>query len=154
MDAGLGVRRIAEAARVDRSQIRNIAYGRAAQDRTYSGSARFCHPRTAAAVLAVPIPEPDPKAIAWREVRVAAAKHHEPKLKRHTRQPSWLERYTELKDLGYSDIEIMRRFGATAESMLRQMARYGVAPQPPLIAEARYEKDRRRGRSARRGAGS
>lgn len=143
---GLGYRRIAALAGVDRSQICNISVGRRAQDRTYEGPARFCHPATAAAILAVPIPEPDPKAIEWREVRARSNPRRKPK--RYRRKPSWLERYTELTDLGYSDIEIMRKFGCTANALIRQQGRYGITPSAVLLAEERYEQDRRKQRSA------
>ncbi len=144
--AGLGQRTIAKLAGVDRSQVRNITVGRRAQDKTYKGPARFCHPRTAEAILAVQIPEPDPRAIDARRKAVALNPRQTPK--RYKRRPSWLERYTELKHLGYNDIEIMRKFGATAEAMCRQLDRYGLAPQPALVAEYRHERARREERSA------
>jgi hypothetical protein len=144
--AGLGQRRIAELARVDRSQIRNLTVGRRAQDRTYDGPARFCHPKTAAAILAIPIPDPDPKAIEWRQLHAALNPRQTPK--RYSRKPGWKDRYAELRHLGYSDIEIMRRLDSSAEAMCRQMARYQLTPQPALLAECRHEQDHRKARSA------
>lgn len=143
---GMGQRRIAELAGVDRSQVRNLTVGRRAQDKTHDGPARFCHPRTAGSILAIPIPEPDPKAIEWRELRAALNPRQRPK--RYHRKPTWIERYTELKELGYTDIEITRKFGTTAEAMCRQLARYGLIPQPALLAEERYQRHVRRERSA------
>jgi hypothetical protein len=69
--AGLGQRRIAQLAGIDRTQVRNITVGRRAQDKRYDGPARYCHLRTAEDILAIPIPKPDPKAVAHRELRVA-----------------------------------------------------------------------------------
>lgn len=47
----------------------------------------------------------------------------------------WDERYLELKDLSLSDVEIMRRMGIKAESLLRQLERYGL-PKPKLSVVA------------------
>ncbi len=135
--AGLGQRRIAELAGIDRCQVRNISVGRRAQDKTYNGPARFCHPRTAAAILAVPVPEPDPKAVEWRALRVALNPRQ--RTKKPPRRP-WLDAYTELKSLGYTDVEIWRKFGTSADSMRRQMERYGITPQPALLAEVYAER--------------
>jgi hypothetical protein len=140
--AGLGQRRIAELAGVDRSQVRNISVGRRAQDKTYDGPAKFCHPRTAAAILSVPVPELDPKAVEWRELRAALNPRRKPR--RKPKPPTWGERYNELKSLGYSDIEIMRKFGVSAPSMLRQMDRYGLTPQPALVAEVVIQRGKQR----------
>lgn len=144
--AGLGQRGIAERAGVGRSQVRNISVGRRAQDKAHSGPARYCLPATAAAILAIPVPAPDPKAIRHRRLRVAL----NPRQK-HTsrpRKPTWLDRYTELKELGYNDIEIMRKWACTAESMIRQLERYEISPQPLLVAERRHELNRRKKRTA------
>lgn len=139
--SGLGQRAIAKLAGIDRTQIRNITVGRRAQDKTHAGPARFCHPNTAAAILAIPVPEPDRTAIAHRELRVAL--NPRTTSRRRSNTPTWLDRYTELKSLGYSDIEIMRKFDYRADSMIRQLERHGLSPEPTLAVEAKFTRTKR-----------
>jgi hypothetical protein len=39
---------------------------------------------------------------------------------------SWLERYTELRDLGYNDVQICDKLGCTPEALERQQFRFGM----------------------------
>jgi hypothetical protein len=132
--AGLGDRRIAALAGVDRSVVRNISVGRRAAGKTHGGPARYCLLTTAADILAVPIPAPDPRAVEHRALRVRL----NPRPRRRptvARDPSWLQRYTEYKDLGYNDFQIARRLNIAAVSMIKQMSRYGITPDTVLVAE-------------------
>ncbi len=45
----------------------------------------------------------------------------------------WDERYYELRELGYSDLEILGKLKIEPESMLRQMARYSIKPSAELV---------------------
>jgi hypothetical protein len=53
------------------------------------------------------------------------------------------ERYAEMRELGYKDVEILRRWKIQAESLVRQLNRYGITPSPELItlaAERKYQR--------------
>lgn len=73
---------------------------------------------------------------------------------RHNRTPAtndrrtWLIRYTELRDLGYSDMNILDRMGIKPDSMVRQMIRYGITPSREL-ANASASRVYRRAKSKR-----
>jgi len=61
---------------------------------------------------------------------------------------NWGQQYSELKQLGYNDVEILRKFGSTASAMCRQMERYKLRPSPALLAEVRHERQTRRRRAS------
>ena len=46
------------------------------------------------------------------------------------------ERFLELRELGYSDVEILRRWKVKPESLVRQMERYGISKSPELVTLA------------------
>ena len=48
-------------------------------------------------------------------------------------KPKFMERYRELRDLGYSDFDILRKWQMRPESLLRQLNRYGITPNPELV---------------------
>ena len=52
------------------------------------------------------------------------------------------EKFTELRDLGYSDLVIAQRFGIKPASLLRQLDRYGIEPDPELVTETTRVKHR------------
>lgn len=54
------------------------------------------------------------------------------------------ERYHELRDLGYSDLEILRKLNIQPESLLRQLARYSIKPSPELVNLGTSIKHRKR----------
>lgn len=61
------------------------------------------------------------------------------------RQLPWKERYTELRQLGYNDLEIATKFRVTANGLLRQLQRHGLEPSPILLTESyleRYKRER------------
>ena len=49
------------------------------------------------------------------------------------RAPSWEERYYELRDLGYSDFDVLRKLGIKPQSLLRQLQRYDITPSRELV---------------------
>ena len=53
------------------------------------------------------------------------------------------DRYTELRDLGYHDLQIVSKLGIKPESLLRQLDRYGINPSPDLVAVASSRKHRK-----------
>jgi len=56
------------------------------------------------------------------------------------------EKFTELRDLGYSDLVIAQRFGIKPASLLRQLNRYDIEPDAELVTEAariKHRQDRR-----------
>lgn len=53
------------------------------------------------------------------------------------------ERYAEWRELGYSDLEILGRMQIHPESLLRQLDRYGIKPDPELVREATSRKHRK-----------
>lgn len=55
----------------------------------------------------------------------------------------FVERFTELRELGYSDLEILGRMQIHPESLLRQLDRYGIKADPELVREATSRKHRR-----------
>lgn len=50
------------------------------------------------------------------------------------------DRYTELRDLGYHDLQIVTKLGIQPESLLRQLNRYGMTPSPDLVTVASSRK--------------
>jgi transcriptional regulator with XRE-family HTH domain len=50
------------------------------------------------------------------------------------------ERYTELRELGYHDLQIVSKLGVKPESLLRQLNRYGITPSPELVTVAKARK--------------
>ncbi len=50
------------------------------------------------------------------------------------------ERYTELRELGYHDLQIVSKLGIQPESLLRQLHRYGITPSPDLVTVASSRK--------------
>lgn len=59
-----------------------------------------------------------------------------PEVSRHTPRLSFPERYAEMRELGYSDLQIVHRWEIQPESLLRQLERYGLDPSPPLVTMA------------------
>lgn len=55
----------------------------------------------------------------------------------------WAGRYREMRDLGYSDIEILHRWNMQPASMIRQMERHGLPWSPALATLAAQQKWRR-----------
>ena len=52
----------------------------------------------------------------------------------------WEDRYHELRDLGYSDFDIVRKLGVKPGSLLRQLNRYNITPSPELLELAAEKK--------------
>lgn len=50
------------------------------------------------------------------------------------------ERYTELRELGYTDLPIAAKLGIRPESLMRQLLRYGLPPSPELASIAARDK--------------
>lgn len=48
----------------------------------------------------------------------------------------FLDRYLELRELGYNDLQIVNRLKLKPESLLRQMQRHGIKASPALIQES------------------
>jgi hypothetical protein len=62
-----------------------------------------------------------------------------------TRQPvSFGERYSELRELGFNDLQILGKFKIKAESLVRQIERYGFKASPELVSLACSRKHHRR----------
>lgn len=57
---------------------------------------------------------------------------------------TWRDRYIELQDLGYTDLEIADKLGIKLGSLLRQMTRYDLPPSPELVAAFTAAKTARR----------
>jgi len=53
---------------------------------------------------------------------------------------AWEERYFELRDIGYSDMQIVGKWQVKPGSLLRQLDRYGITPSPLLVQTARADK--------------
>lgn len=60
---------------------------------------------------------------------------------------AWGERYAEMRDLGFSDLEILGRLRIQPESMLRQLDRYGIKPSAELVKLATSTKHHRKAAS-------
>ena len=54
------------------------------------------------------------------------------------------ERFLELRDLGYTDLQIAAKLKVLPESLLRQLDRYSIRPDPELVTEASSRKWKRR----------
>lgn len=48
----------------------------------------------------------------------------------------WDEKFYEMRSLGYSEMEICRRWNVNPNSVMRQMARYGISPSPQMVTFA------------------
>lgn len=46
----------------------------------------------------------------------------------------WVDRYRELRDLGFTDVEIIRRWGVKPTSLVRQLDRHGIPVSRELEA--------------------
>lgn len=57
----------------------------------------------------------------------------QPARRHRQRWVPWDERYHELRDLGYSDLEILGKLKIEPESMLRQLNRYRIKPSAELV---------------------
>lgn len=53
------------------------------------------------------------------------------------------ERYAEMRDLGFNDLQILRKWKIQAESLLRQLNRYGIKPSAELVSLASSIKHRK-----------
>lgn len=160
---GMGSRTIAKLARVDRGMILNITNGRMGTGKTHSGPAKKIMTKTARAILAIPLPD-------WNDPAVAEAVVHRntvinalraiqkvpdeprPPLRLYSpddpkhpgnRKQSWIERYNELTELGYRDIDIWRRSGSTVMAFVRQMDRYKLPVSAPMAAEIQLMRRRK-----------
>lgn len=60
------------------------------------------------------------------------------------RMTLWEDRYFELIDLGYSDIQIVGKLGVKPQSLHRQLQRYGIEASPELVTLALAQKRKRR----------
>lgn len=72
------------------------------------------------------------------------------RLRGHTSTLTFIERYSELRDLGYRDWQTAARLGMTMSSLERQLGRYGL-PISALLRDMAYEERQRwrsRGREA------
>jgi len=57
-----------------------------------------------------------------------------------TKTLGFVERYTEMRDLGYNDLQIVGRWNIHPESLLRQLDRYQIKPSPELVTVASRRK--------------
>lgn len=69
--------------------------------------------------------------LAWDEDDIDNPEAH-PDRGMHVK-PKFMERYREMRDLGYSDFDILRKWQMRPESLLRQLHRYGISPNPELV---------------------
>jgi hypothetical protein len=69
--------------------------------------------------------------------------HAKPELGEH-RSVKFDERFLELRTLGYSDLEILHRLNIKAESLMRQLERYGIPATPELATLAASQKWRKK----------
>ena len=53
-----------------------------------------------------------------------------------SRRPGFRDRFLELRDLGYNDLQIVNRMGLKPESVLRQMQRHRIPASAALVQEA------------------
>jgi transcriptional regulator with XRE-family HTH domain len=53
------------------------------------------------------------------------------------------ERFLEMRELGFSDLEILQRFNVKPESLMRQLERYGIPASPELATAAASQKWRK-----------
>ena len=53
------------------------------------------------------------------------------------------ERFLEMRELGFSDLEILQRLNVKAESLMRQLERYGIPASPELATIAASQKWRK-----------
>lgn len=61
----------------------------------------------------------------------------------HQERIGFRERYLEMRDCGYSDLQICDRLNIQPQSLLRQIHRYDLTPSPELVAEAGRLKNRK-----------
>ena len=52
------------------------------------------------------------------------------------RRPGFRDRFLELRELGYNDLQIVNRLALKPESVLRQMQRHRIPASPALVQEA------------------
>lgn len=57
----------------------------------------------------------------------------QPARRHRQRYVPWDEKYKELRQLGYSDLQILDRLKIQPESMLRQLNRYSIKPSAELV---------------------
>jgi hypothetical protein len=79
--------------------------------------------------------------LAWDEDEIDNPEAH-PDTGIHAK-PKFVERYTELRELGYSDFDILRKWEMQPNSLLRQLHRYSVQPTPELVTFATEIKRRK-----------
>lgn len=73
-----------------------------------------------------------PPPLAWDD-DVIDDPHGQPAKTHRQRWVPWDEKYKELRQLGYSDLQILDRLRIQPESMLRQLHRYSIKPSPELV---------------------
>ena len=61
---------------------------------------------------------------------------------RHTPKPTFTARYAEWRELGYTDLEITRRFNIRADTLATMLYRAGL-PVTPQLAEASHQRKHR-----------
>ena len=61
---------------------------------------------------------------------------------RHTPKPTFTARYAEWRELGYSDLEITRRFNIRPDTLATMLYRAGL-PVTPQLAEASHQRKHR-----------
>ena len=69
--------------------------------------------------------------LAWDEDEI-----DDPAVKPHTGRDTRLpftERYAEMRELGYNDLQIVGRWPIQPASLMRQLHRYGMTPSPALV---------------------
>lgn len=69
--------------------------------------------------------------LAWDEDEIDNPEAH-PDRGIHTK-PKFVERYTELRELGYSDFDILRKWQMQPRSLLRQLNRYDLKPSAEFV---------------------
>ena len=72
-----------------------------------------------------------PPPLAWEEDEI-----DDPAVKPHTGRDTRLpftERYAEMRELGYNDLQIVGRWPIQPASLMRQLHRYGMTPSPALV---------------------
>lgn len=69
--------------------------------------------------------------LAWDEDEIDSPEAH-PDRGIHAK-PKFVERYTELRELGYSDFDILRKWQMQPRSLLRQLNRYDLKPSAEFV---------------------
>lgn len=65
----------------------------------------------------------------------------------HQERIGFTERFTEMRELGYTDLEILSRWKMRPNALLRQLHRYDIIPQPELVSVAQEARSKSEVRS-------